>query len=167
MIHRQGTFCCPPVYHKFGSGFDVIGGWSLWVLLSSQRGCWVGTMLSPLNKNNFWTALFGCNCPQLVEKFWSAWDQKKGAIRTCAEPHFWMKRFYCAWIMVKKILILVKTQVPRRVTVDEKDEREGSFGFTGFILKLLSIFSWILYHKLRGQAAPGWPAYRDFRGMPA
>jgi len=57
--------------------------------------------------------------------------------------------------MVKKILILVKTQTPKRVTADEKDEREGSFGFTGFIVKLLLIFSLILYHKLRGQAARG------------
>ena len=54
---------------------------------------------------------------------------------------------------MKKILILVKTQSPKRVAADEKDEREGSFGFTGFIVKVLSIFSLILYHKLRGQAA--------------
>lgn len=56
-------------------------------------------------KTTFELPCLGCNCAQLVEKFWTAWDQKKRAIGTCAEPHFWMKRFYCAWSMVKKILI--------------------------------------------------------------
>lgn len=46
-----------------------------------------------------------------------------------------------ALTMVKKILILVKPQSPQRVTADEKDEREGSFCFTGFVVKLRSIFS--------------------------